>query len=114
MGWGNLCLTLLPVLGPNLAASSDESIKRQAGRELSALVSQCLHFKEKETGGSGKPQGLPKAALKWRCWGGPQSLESQACVGKGFLFLSLLPPLGSRASLSGQNSVVGLEPGILL
>ena len=58
---------LLPVLGTNLAALSDGRTEGQGWKGAPALVSQCLHFKEEETGGSEKAQGLPKAALKWQC-----------------------------------------------
>ena len=56
-------LSLAPILQPHQMKAPNA----RAGRELSALVSQCLHFMEEETGGSEKPQGLPKAALKWQC-----------------------------------------------
>lgn len=67
VGWGKICLALLPVLGPSLAASSDESTKRQGWQGLSALVSQCLHFKEKKLEVREATRPAQEAALKWQC-----------------------------------------------
>lgn len=88
-------------LDPRCEASSGGSTPNaRAGRALLTLVSQRLHFKEEEIGGSEMAQGLPEAVLQWQLRRVIVVLGTrQAWVdfGKGFLFLSLFPPLGSGA-----------------